>query len=170
MADRVNRKTYQRGLPKKRISAGCLFFDEAGRLLIVNPTYKDGWEIPGGVVEANESPRAGCAREVREELGLDRPPVALLCVDFTPETADRTESLNFIFYGGVLSAEEIAAIRLPEKELSEFRLLEPEAALALLKRRLRRRLRRCLPQITAGSPVYLEDQDSPWPVDPPDVR
>src|SRR5690606_12767250 len=69
MAPRVNRKAYQRTLPRKRVSAGCLLFDEAGRLLIVNPTYKDGWEIPGGAVEANESPLDGCIREIREELG-----------------------------------------------------------------------------------------------------
>jgi hypothetical protein len=30
------------------MSAGVLFFDEAGRLLIVEPTYKPNWEIPGG--------------------------------------------------------------------------------------------------------------------------
>lgn len=162
MADRLDRKAYQRRLPKKRLSAGCLFFDDAGRLLIVNPTYKDGWEIPGGVVEANESPRAACAREVGEELGLDRPPLALLGVDYTPETDDRTESLNFIFYGGLLTPEDIAAIHLPAKELSEFSLLEPEAALKLLKRRLRRRIKRCLPLIGSGQIVYLEDQTPPW--------
>ena len=47
MADRVNRKAYHQSLPKKRISAGCLFFDRSRRLLIVKPTYKEGWEIPG---------------------------------------------------------------------------------------------------------------------------
>ena len=41
MADRVNRKAYQQSLPKKRVSAGCLFFDKSQRLLIVKPTYKD---------------------------------------------------------------------------------------------------------------------------------
>ena len=117
-------------------------------------------------MEANESPRAGCAREIRVELGLARQPLALLCVDFTPETADRTESLNFIFYGGVLSPDEIAAIQLPAKELSEYSLLETEAALGLLKRRLRRRVKRCLPHIATGHVVYLEKQQLPWPVDP----
>ena len=40
MADRVNRKEYHQSLPKKRISAGCLFFDRSRRLLIAKPTYK----------------------------------------------------------------------------------------------------------------------------------
>jgi 8-oxo-dGTP pyrophosphatase MutT (NUDIX family) len=162
MADRVNRKAYHQSLPKKRISAGCLFFDKQRRLLIVKPTYKEGWEIPGGAVVANESPLAACMREVTEELGLERRPVRLLSVDFTGETKQRTESLSFIFDGGILSDEEIAAIHLPPDELSEYLLLPPEEALALLTRRLSRRVRRCLAARDAGATLYLEGQKSPW--------
>ncbi len=66
-------KTYQRSLPKKRMSAGALFFDEVGRLLVVEPAYKANWEIPGGVVELDESPREARMREAKEELGVERP-------------------------------------------------------------------------------------------------
>lgn len=163
MARNLNRKAYQGSLPKKRVAAGVLLFDEAGRLLIVNPTYKDGWEIPGGVVEANESPLAGCTREIREELGLDVRPVRLVCVNFTGETERRTESLNFIFYGGVLTEGQIAAIRLPEKELAGYRFLEPEQALALLKHRLRRRVMHSLNLIEMGQMAYLEEEEPAWP-------
>src|SRR5260370_14699151 len=38
------------GIP---VSAGALIFDRAGRLLILKPTYKSGWTIPGGVMEAD---------------------------------------------------------------------------------------------------------------------
>lgn len=162
MADRVNRKTYQRGLPKKRISAGCLFFDEAGRLLIVNPTYKDGWEIPGGVVETNESPLAACIREIREELGIDRQPRGLLCVDYMAETSQRTEALNFIFDGGVLPDDVIAAIRLPAKELAEYRFFPSDQALALMKPRLRNRVACCLNSRDAGMTIYLEEEVPIW--------
>jgi hypothetical protein len=40
-------------LPAIPVSAGALIFDQAGRLLILRPTYKSGWTIPGGVMEAN---------------------------------------------------------------------------------------------------------------------
>jgi len=42
---------YYKSLPMKRMGSGALFFDSAGRILIVKPSYKDVWEIPGGVVE-----------------------------------------------------------------------------------------------------------------------
>ena len=82
MADRVNRKEYHQSLPKKRISAGCLFFDRSRRLLIVKPTYKEGWEIPGGSVNANASPLLACVREGGEgktpwPAGPLLPPVGL---------------------------------------------------------------------------------------------
>lgn len=60
-------------LPRKRMGSGVLVRDELGRVLVVKPTYKQSWEIPGGAVEADESPRTTCRREVEEELGLVRP-------------------------------------------------------------------------------------------------
>jgi 8-oxo-dGTP diphosphatase len=59
-----------------------VFTDAAGRVLLVRPTYKEHWEIPGGMVEASESPHEAPAREVAEELGIDRPVGRLLCVDW----------------------------------------------------------------------------------------
>jgi hypothetical protein len=55
-------------VPRIPASAGALIFDEDGRLLILKPSYKKGWTIPGGQIEAaGESPWAACRREAREE-------------------------------------------------------------------------------------------------------
>jgi len=66
------------------MAASALFRDEAGRVLLVEPTYKPVWDLPGGAVEAEESPHAACRREVHEELGLDRSPGRVLAVDWVP--------------------------------------------------------------------------------------
>ena len=59
-------------LPAIPVSAGALIFNQAGRLLILKPTYKSGWTIPGGVMEADgETPWDACRREVREECGIE---------------------------------------------------------------------------------------------------
>jgi hypothetical protein len=38
-------------LPKRRVGAGALLLDGTGNVLMVEPVYKDHWEIPGGTVE-----------------------------------------------------------------------------------------------------------------------
>lgn len=32
---------------RKRVSADVILRDQAGRILTVNPTYKEGWDLPG---------------------------------------------------------------------------------------------------------------------------
>jgi ADP-ribose pyrophosphatase YjhB (NUDIX family) len=66
------------------VAADVLIRDEAGRVLLVDPTYKDGWDLPGGMVEANESPRAAAARELGEELGLTVPLGRVLAIEWAP--------------------------------------------------------------------------------------
>lgn len=121
-----DQKAFHRTLPTKRIAAGAIFLNEAGHVLLVNPTYKDEWETPGGVVEANESPLQGCIREVKEETGLEIRPERLLTVLYKPETDRSTESMVLLFAGGVLSDAEIRCIVLPDDELSEFRFIAAE--------------------------------------------
>ncbi|MEU1362556.1 NUDIX hydrolase [Micromonospora zamorensis] len=62
--------SYIASVTRVRAAAGMILRDQAGRVLVVHPTYKDVWEVPGGTVEPNESPAEACAREIREELGL----------------------------------------------------------------------------------------------------
>jgi 8-oxo-dGTP pyrophosphatase MutT (NUDIX family) len=105
-------------MPGKRVSAGALFRDAAGRVLVLEPTYKPRWEIPGGVVEAGEEPFAACVREVREELGVDLAVGGLLVVDWAPAWGVWGDSVNFVFDGGVLDG---AALRDAVPQADEVR-------------------------------------------------
>ena len=42
---------YYRGLPRRRLGAGVLITDAEGRVLLLETTYKQAHEIPGGVCE-----------------------------------------------------------------------------------------------------------------------
>src|SRR4030042_1026069 len=46
---------YLKTLPKKRIAVGVLLFNDDNQLLVLKPSYKDHWTIPGGVVNEYES-------------------------------------------------------------------------------------------------------------------
>jgi 8-oxo-dGTP diphosphatase len=65
------------GAQEKRnmiVCAGAVVRDELGRLLLVrraNAPSAGLWSLPGGRVEAGESPAEAAVREVREETGLE---------------------------------------------------------------------------------------------------
>jgi 8-oxo-dGTP pyrophosphatase MutT (NUDIX family) len=148
-------------LPRIPASAGALFLDESGRVLIVNPTYKAHWTIPGGIMEADgETPWEACRREVREEIGIAVPVGAgrLVVVDFLRPRPTKPGGMRFLFHCGVLDEAQVGRIVLQEEELSEFRLAEPARALELLSGPLRRRVGAAL-ALGAGTRqcAYLED-------------
>jgi 8-oxo-dGTP diphosphatase len=120
-----------------RVAAGALIRDEEGRVLLVKPTYKEGWDIPGGYVEPGESPAAACRRELREELGLDRTVGRLLLVDWAPHP-EEGDKILFVFDGGVL--HDGLQTELDGEEISEARLVAIGEIVALTPPRLARRI------------------------------
>ena len=128
-------------LPAIPASAGALLFDAAGRLLILKPTYKSGWTIPGGVMEADgETPWDTCRREVREECGIEIATGRLACVDFRRPRPGKPGGIRFLFDCGVIGDTRLAGIRLQPEEISAHRLEPLPSALALLRGPIRRRV------------------------------
>jgi 8-oxo-dGTP pyrophosphatase MutT (NUDIX family) len=142
-------------LPGIPVSAGALIFDRTGRLLVLKPTYKSGWTIPGGVMEADgESPWEACQREVREETGLEVSRGRLAAMDFRRPRPGRAGGIRFLFDCGQLGDEALAGLKLQPEEISESRLVPLPEALTLLRKPIRRRVRAA----TSGRGlVYLED-------------
>lgn len=52
------------------VSVAAVITDDAGRVLVIQRCDTHKWEIPGGVLELDESIHAGLRREVEEETGL----------------------------------------------------------------------------------------------------
>ncbi len=142
-------------LPTIPVSAGAVIFDRAGRLLILKPTYKSGWTIPGGVMEDDgETPWQACQREVREECGLEVRRGRLACMDFRRPRPGSPGGIRFLFDCGALSRKRLAAIVLQPEEIAEYRLASLAEALTLLRGPIRRRIRAAC---SGRGLIYLED-------------
>ena len=146
-------------LPAIPVSAGALIFDRERRLLILKPTYKTGWTIPGGVMEADgETPWEACRREVREECGLEVSRARLACMDFRRPRPGRAGGVRFLFDCGTLGRKRLNAIVLQPEEIAQYRLAELAEALPLLRGPIRRRVRAAC---AGRGLVYLEDGRRP---------
>ncbi|MBK0373438.1 NUDIX hydrolase [Streptomyces sp. RB110-1] len=143
---------YIAGLPRVLAGAASLFRDAEGRVLLVEPNYREGWALPGGTVEsdAGESPRQGARRETAEEIGLDIAPGRLLVVDWV-QGAGRPPIVAYLYDGGVLDADRLAAIRIQEEELLSWRLVAPADLDSYLLGSLHGRVRAALEVLTSGS-------------------
>lgn len=150
-------RAWYRALPAKRTSAGVLFTDAGSGVLLVRPTYKEYWEIPGGMVETGESPHEAAAREIAEELGIDRPIGRLLCVDWVPPRDPKTDGLMFLFDGGRLESDEVAAIVLRSEELSEHRFVNVDVLDDFLPAHMARRVVATMTARDSGVTQYLVD-------------
>jgi len=144
-------------LPTKRVAAGVLFTDYDGRVLLVQPSYKPTWEIPGGVVEAGESPRAAARREVAEELGIDAAIGSLLVMDWVSPAPPRTDGLMLIYDGGTLDEPEARTIRLAGGELNAYGFVDIEGAVGLVSEGLERRIKAAQRAKRVGRAIELED-------------
>ncbi|MFE9571074.1 NUDIX domain-containing protein [Streptomyces sp. NPDC006692] len=142
---------------RKRVAADVLLRDPAGNVLLVNPTYKPGWDLPGGMAEANEAPDDAARRELKEEIGLDVTLHGLLVVDWVPPHGPWDDQIAFIFDGGTLNRDHAVALAPHDKELSEMTFVPPHRASAWLRDRLSRRFEAALAATADGHPRFLHD-------------
>jgi ADP-ribose pyrophosphatase YjhB (NUDIX family) len=143
---------YIASLPRVLAGAAALFRDAEGRVLLVEPNYREGWALPGGTIESDdgETPRQGARRETLEEIGLDRELGRLLAVDWV-HGRGRPPLVAYLYDGGVLTDAEFKAIRLQEEELLSWRLVPREELAAHLPGALGSRVLAALDVLAQGS-------------------
>jgi ADP-ribose pyrophosphatase YjhB (NUDIX family) len=157
---------YYATLPKHIAGAGAIFRDADGAILLVKPTYRETWEIPGGGLEHGEDPWAAAAREVKEETGLELRPGRLLAVDWVPPQDDGRPALaNFLFDGGLLGpGPGRLDVQLQDGELTNWTMAAPGQWENLLAPHMARRVRACAAALDDGTTAYLQYG---WPVADP---
>jgi 8-oxo-dGTP diphosphatase len=147
---------YVASLARKRMAVGALHRDQESRVLLAYPVYRDTWDLPGGAVDAEESPQAACRREVIEELGLDRPVGRILALDWVPSHPERPEGVIVIYDGGVLSGDEVEAIIVPGGELAGYEFVHPDQVARRVAPLVARRIAASLEALAAGTIASLE--------------
>jgi 8-oxo-dGTP diphosphatase len=97
------------------LAAGVVFFDSSSRVLLVHQSYgRLAWSLPGGILEAGESPQQAAHREVMEEIGVDVRISHLIGVYF-----NQPGNATIFAFMGELPPEDIPAIA-DREELDDF--------------------------------------------------
>lgn len=136
------------GLPAKRIAAGVLVRNRRGEVLVLQTSYKQHWEVPGGLVEADEGLADAARREVREELGVALAVGDLVVVDACATTGATVDIVCVLFDGGVHDDD------LPE------RFTYPDGEIVRAHWADRDLLRRCGPRLSARLTAGLDAFDA----------
>jgi RimJ/RimL family protein N-acetyltransferase/ADP-ribose pyrophosphatase YjhB (NUDIX family) len=144
-------------LPRKRAIGQMLVRDPAGRVLVCRLTYKQDWDLPGGVVEVGESPRLAVSREVKEELDLDVEAGRLLLTDWLPPWGGWDDAVCLVFDGGVHDADLLDAAVLQAREIRSVQFCTPEQVREHCADFTARRVESALANLaTPPGPTYTE--------------
>lgn len=109
------------GLPTKRVISQGLLRDERGRVLLCELTYKQEWDLPGGVVEVGEAPSIGLVRELEEELGIKVEVRDLITVNWLPAWRGWDDACIFLFDLGVVDSSITTDMTLQATEIRSVR-------------------------------------------------
>jgi 8-oxo-dGTP diphosphatase len=143
-------------LPKLALSANAVLRDPQGRVALVRNTYREGWSLPGGVVDDNEPPAEACVREVAEELGFEVERLGpLLAVQWAQRASGNPlQFLNLTFDAGV--CPDPGLLRAQPEEIAEIGFFDlgdpPPGTRPFIARRLQ-----AIHRAPSGIPVYLEE-------------
>lgn len=148
-----SRADFYNSLPRKRSAVGVLIFRDE-KILVLEPTYKPNWLVPGGVVEASESPFEAAIRECQEEIGHKVEITKFLCADYKRGNPEIGDAVHFLFLGKLGTNSEI---KIDEKEIKRSVWLSPEEALLKFDSHLATRVRCGLKALSEGRPYYCED-------------
>lgn len=106
------------GLPTKRVIGQGILRDQQGRVLLCQLTYKNQWDLPGGVVEVGESPAHGVVREIKEELDIDVTVRGLITVNWLPPWRGWDDACVFVFDLGTADSSLTDRMTLERREIA----------------------------------------------------
>lgn len=144
---------------RKRVAAKGVIANESDQFLLVNPTYKDYWDLPGGMADANEPPGQALIREVAEELGVEVQVGRLLALDWVGPHGPWDDELVFVFETNVLTRELVRNLHIVDNEVSDFGFFSLHEARQRLREDVGARLARAVHAMNTDRTRYTEKRD-----------
>jgi 8-oxo-dGTP diphosphatase len=108
------------GLTHPRHEGALVAVHVGSALLLVRPSYRAGWSLPGGGIKHGETPEAAARRELVEEIGLvaaGLTPAGIICGNWDGRR-DRVHMFE-------MRLGRLPALRLDNREIIAARLVEP---------------------------------------------
>lgn len=143
-------------LPRKRAISQLLLRDGEGRVLLCELTYKQDWDLPGGVVEVGESPALAVTREVEEELSLQLPAGSLLLTDWLPAWSGWDDAVCLVFDGGVHPSSLVESVVPQAREIRSAAFCTPAEVHERCADFTARRIEAALAALDGTGPAYTE--------------
>lgn len=116
----LRRQLVRAGTPGFTVGAVCAVA-HGDRLLFLRQPHREGWSLPGGLLDRGESAQEAVIRELREETGLD----VEVGLPLTTQVNPRVRRVDVIYRISVDSPPPVT----PGGEAREARWLRPEEVL-----------------------------------------
>ena len=101
--------------PRPAVTVDAAVFKETGsgiEILLIqrgNEPFKDGWALPGGFMDMEETLEEAIYRELAEETGLKRIKLQQLQAFSTLDRDPRGRTITIVFYGMLLDEQQATA-------------------------------------------------------------
>ena len=119
-------KALRAALDRRAASAAAWLETNDGRLIIVKSDYKQYWSLPGGLIDAGETPLQAVRREVAEEIGIDLPAESFeFRMVISRVSSNLGMSYQFVFRA-TIADNLLDTTRLQEDEIKELAYVSRE--------------------------------------------
>ena len=120
---------WQKAQDTRIASAALLIENSAGELLTVKAYYKTHWSLPGGMVDAGETPLQAALRETQEGVGLVVTEEEVSFFAVASRSSDKGLAHQYVFRA-VLDDEQLERIVLQQSEIDAYQFMSRDAVLA----------------------------------------